>query len=295
MKKIPGALILGLAMIAVTLLLFFAILSETTIETMHILGLSAILLAEIVTTTYACFTKGSPRRVAAVVFSGVAIPVAIVMSLIFNIAFPESYLVFCLLYSVVLILVNVVAYSLLSFDATASKENQQLQDAKGNMLMLRKMVKCVMADPAAAPYEARLNALEEDLHFSGDNVIASNDASIRQMLLHLQENISNPGFDVEASWRSWKRLSRCVRSWHPRPFNKTKSHGAKLRGIFYSNRISCSVRNTAAQLATDTTIRLLRKKANASATTRPTAPLIILSVAYKMAGKVIAVRQATGT
>lgn len=198
MKKIPAALIVGLAVIAVTLLLFFAILSESSIETMHILGICAIVLAEAVSTAYACFAKGNPRRVAAVVISAITIPVAVYMTVLFCANFYDKYLVFVLLFCVALIAANAVAYLLLNFDSAAKKENQELQDAKGNMMMLRKLVKCVMADPAAAPYEARLMALEDDLRFSGDNVIASNDGSIRQMLLQLQEGIADPAFETEA-------------------------------------------------------------------------------------------------
>jgi hypothetical protein len=66
-------------------------------------------------------------------------------------------------------------------------------------------------------------------------------------------------------------------------------------GLFYRRRINCSVRNTATQLAAATTIRLLFFIASNTATIKPTTPLTICSVAYSRAGKVMAVRQATGT
>jgi len=200
MKKIPGSLIAGLALIAVTLLLFFTFtaIADTTLEAIHILGLCFILLSEGITTAYACFSKESPRRKAAVLVSAVMIPGSCFMTFIYSTLFPDSITTFVLLHCVGLIITNLFAYYLMSFDIARGHEDKQLQDAKGNMLMLRKMVKCVMADPAAAPYEARLMALEEELHFSNDSVITASDATIRQMLLQLQQNIADPTYDVDA-------------------------------------------------------------------------------------------------
>ena len=65
--------------------------------------------------------------------------------------------------------------------------------------------------------------------------------------------------------------------------------------LFYKRLRSCSVRNTAAELAVATTIRLLFFRERRMPTARPMAPLTMFSVAYKMAGKVIAARQAVGT
>ena len=55
-----------------------------------------------------------------------------------------------------------------------------------------------------------------------------------------------------------------------------------------------SIRNTAAQLATATSTRLFFRKASSTATARPTRPLRRFSVAYKIAGKVMAVKLAAG-
>ena len=65
--------------------------------------------------------------------------------------------------------------------------------------------------------------------------------------------------------------------------------------MFYRKRSNCSMSSTEAQLATATTIRLFFQRDRATATIRPTAPLIVCSVADKMAGKVMAARQAGGT
>lgn len=67
--------------------------------------------------------------------------------------------------------------------------------------------------------------------------------------------------------------------------------------FFYYDRMPIirSVKNTPEHPASATTIRLLFRNARMTAIARPTAPLIMFSVVYKMAGKVMAVKQATGT
>ena len=62
----------------------------------------------------------------------------------------------------------------------------------------------------------------------------------------------------------------------------------------YNSAISHCVASTAAELATDTTMRLFPRYARNTATTKAAAPLRKLSVLLRIAGKVIAVRQAGG-
>lgn len=63
----------------------------------------------------------------------------------------------------------------------------------------------------------------------------------------------------------------------------------------YNKRNNCSTKNTVPQLATATMIRLFLLQASSTPTRSPLAPLILFSVAYKIAGNVIAVKQAVGT
>lgn len=197
MKKLPMALVCGIAVIALTIVLYFTILSNALLEAIHFISLVAIVLAEIITTCYACFVRDNPRKLAAVVVSGFMVPISVILSVVYIVNFPEGYGTYMGLYSVGLLVTNIFAYILLRFDADKSEENDRLQNAKGHMLMLRKMVMCVMAESGAEPYQARLRALEENLHFSNDGVIVPEDEHIRQMLLQLQENIGNPGFGTE--------------------------------------------------------------------------------------------------
>lgn len=67
------------------------------------------------------------------------------------------------------------------------------------MLALRKVVQLTMLDPAAKQYKTDLNRLEEKLHFSNDSVITAQDETIYALLVELQDNIANPGFDVKAA------------------------------------------------------------------------------------------------
>jgi len=209
MKKVSAALVCGIAAIAVTVLLYFTILNNVFLEAIHFICLVAIVLAEAITTGYACCVKASPRKLAATLVSSLMIPVSVLLSVVYIVNFPDGYATYICLYLVGTVLVNIFAYILLRFDASRNEENENLQGAKGNMRNLRKLVKCVMADAAAKPYEARLRALEENLHFSNDSVISAQDAEIHQMLLALQANIGDPAYDAQAQL---EKLERAVQA-----------------------------------------------------------------------------------
>lgn len=197
MKKFPAVLVSGLAAMLLTVILYFVILNNVVLEIIHIVALAAILLAEGVTMVYAYCANKSPRKVAAAVISGIMIPYAAILSVIYLANFPEGYSTYLGWYFAGMIVVNVIAFIFVRFDANKNVENIRLQEAKSNMLGLRKIIKCILADPSAQPYEAKLRSLEEKLHFSNDAVIATEDENIRQLLLQLQENIANPEFDSE--------------------------------------------------------------------------------------------------
>lgn len=197
MKRFPAVLLCGIAAMLLTVVLYFTILGNVLLEAIHFVALVAILLAEGITTAYAYAAKGSPRKVAATVVSSFMIPYALILSVVYIVNFPTGYGTYLGLYFAGTVIINVIAFILMSFDARKNDEDHRMQEAKNNMLGLRKIVKCILADPAAQPYAAQLRALEEKLHFSNDNVLATEDENIRLLLLQLQTNISDPQFDSE--------------------------------------------------------------------------------------------------
>ena len=197
MKKFSAVLLCGLAVMLLTVVLYFTILGNTLLTAIHFIALVAMLLAEAVTTAYVYFAKGSPRRIAAAVISGFMIPFAIILSVVYIVNFPEGYGTYTGWYCAGTLVVNLLGFILVRFDSNKCDENTTLQNAKSNMLNLRKLVMCILADPAAKPYEDKLRSLEEKLHFSNDCVIAAEDEDIRLLLLQLQENIANPEFDCQ--------------------------------------------------------------------------------------------------
>ena len=197
MKKFSAVLLCGLAAIVLTVVLYFTILGNIILTAIHFIALVAILLAEAVTTAYVYFAKGCPRRIAAAVISGIMIPFAASLSVVYIVSFPEGYGAYIGWYCAGTLVVNLLGFILVRFDSNKSDENATLQNAKSHMLDLRKLVMCILADPAAKPYEDKLRSLEEKLHFSNDCVIAAEDENIRLLLLQLQENIADPEFDCE--------------------------------------------------------------------------------------------------
>lgn len=198
MKKFPISLLCGLAAILLTVVLYFTILGNVVLEAIHFISLVAIVLAEGVTTIYAWLAKGRPRNVAAAIVSAFMIPYAILLSGIYIVNFPMGYGTYMGWYFAGLVVVNVIAFVLISFNSAKEEENDNLQNAKENMLMLRKLTKCIMAESAAEPYLAQLRKIEEDLHYTNDCVIVPEDTRIQDMLLHLQTNIADAEFDTKA-------------------------------------------------------------------------------------------------
>lgn len=196
MKKFPISLLCGIGAVLITILAYFLILQDAFAEVICLVTLLCVILSEIITTAFAYFANGKPRRVTAVVVSAAMIPFSIVLSIIYIINFPEGYLTYLGIYTIALIIVNILAFILFGFDSQKEAENDNLQAAKSNFMNMRKMVMVIMSDPAAKPYEKSLVALEEKLHFSNDNVITMQDTKISGMLSILQSNISNPDFDV---------------------------------------------------------------------------------------------------
>lgn len=196
MKKFPAVLVCGIAAILLTIVLYFTILSNVLLQAIHFIALVAIVLAEGITTVYAWKAKGSPRKVAAAIVTGLMIPFSMILSVVYIVNFPMGYGAYIGWYLGGMILVNLIAFILAQFDSRKIEEDSNLQEAKNNMLELRKLMKSIMADADVQPYTAQLRMLEEKLHFGNDSVIVAEDNNIRLLLLQLQENISDPEFDA---------------------------------------------------------------------------------------------------
>lgn len=92
MKKTAVSLLLGIASIIVTILLYFLILGNVLLEIICFMTLIGVVVAEILTMLFAFFSKGSPRKVAAAVISGLMIPFSIILSIVYIVCFPEGYI-----------------------------------------------------------------------------------------------------------------------------------------------------------------------------------------------------------
>lgn len=198
MKKLPISLVCGFSAMLITILMYVLLLRNVFLQGICLITLFGVLLAEFLTTGLAYLSKGHPRRVASAIVSSFLIPYAVILSVVYIVNFPEGYGTYLGWYFVGLLIVGVISVILFAFNDKKAAENEVLQNAKENMLSLRKLVKCVMANPAADPYQKALYAIEEKLHFTNDSVIAPQDAVIESLLVDLLNQISNPETDVEA-------------------------------------------------------------------------------------------------
>ncbi len=197
MKKKPISIICGLLAILITVILYFTILGNIFTEIICFVTLLGVLLAEIIVTALAYFSHGDPHKVAAVAVSVVMVPVSVILSIVYIINFPFGYGTYAGWYFSILLILAIVVFTLWRFSNNSQKSDSNLQNAKENMLNLRKMVKVIALNPYAEKYSKGLNAIEEKLHFSNDTVVTEQDDVIKRMLTELQDNLSTQGFDPE--------------------------------------------------------------------------------------------------
>ncbi len=199
MKKIPISVFVGVLLILITVVLYFVFFGNLFTRTMCLVSMLGVVLAEATTTVLAFFSsKGDPRRVVATVISAGMVPIALTLSLVYSLLFPMAYGKYLAFYFACYLAIGIVVGILWLFQSKRAGQEETFQNAKGQMLKLRKLVTCIMADPAAEQYKKQLRMIEEKLHFSNDGVIVAQDAEILNLLLELQDNISNPEFDVPA-------------------------------------------------------------------------------------------------
>ncbi len=198
MKKVPISLLCGVAAIIITILLYFAVLTNVVLQVIHFISLVGIVTSEVITIGFAYFSKGCPRKVGAAIVSGLSIPIAAILSVVYIVSFPTGYFSYICWYLAVLISVNLMAVILYNFDSKKDAESVAFQEAKLSMLNMRKIVKLIIYD-AAPELKIDLNELEEKLHYSNDSVIAAQDSTIYGMLVELRENIQNSEYDSKSS------------------------------------------------------------------------------------------------
>lgn len=204
MKKAPVALLYSVVAVAVTVILFFLILIDVEKETMHYMALGGVVLAELITAAYAVCTGDNPRKAAATTVSVAMIPVALVLGILFVAAFEDEIGTFIGWYFVLTLIVNVTALALLFLDAGSKRESAQQQTVRDHTAILRKLLQCVMLEPGAKFYQARLRALDDQLHFTLGSYTGE-DENIRVMLLQLQTGINGPAEQVDAQLSALER------------------------------------------------------------------------------------------
>jgi hypothetical protein len=197
MKRFPMSIIFGIVAILITIIMYFVILENIFARIICLITLIGVVLSEIVVTVLAYFSKGEPRKIGAVVAAAFLIPISIALSVLYIVNFPEGYGSYVGCYFSILAITLVIVAIIWKFADGKVDENARLQNAKANMLELRKLVKCIMLKPSAEKFKKELVEIEEKLHFTNDAVIDELDANIHQMLIELDNNIDNENFELD--------------------------------------------------------------------------------------------------
>ena len=197
MKKIPISILCGVVAIFITVISYFTIIGNILAQIICFITLVGVIVAEAVVTALAYFSKGEPRKVAATITASFMVPISICLSIIYIVNFPKGYGKYLGYYFSAFAILLVISFIIWNFSDDRKADNEKLQNAKANMLTLRKLVKCVMMKENAENFKKELDEIDEKLHFSNDNVIMEMDANIRQMIIELENNIDNENFNSE--------------------------------------------------------------------------------------------------
>ena len=197
MKKVPISILCGAAVILVTIIMYFVILENIFAQIICFITLVGVLLSEVVVTLLAYFSKGEPRKVGAVVAASFMIPISIILSIVYIVNFPNGYGSYAGWYFSLLVVTLLIAAIVWKFSNNRVDDDAQLQNAKSNMIELRKLVKCILIKNCAFKYKKELEKIEDKLHYSNDSVITPLDESIRNKLLNLANNIENEDYDAQ--------------------------------------------------------------------------------------------------
>lgn len=196
MKKVPISILCGLVAILVTIILYFVIIGNIFAQSICFITLIGVVVAEMVATALAYFSKGEPRKVAATITASFMVPISIILSIVYIVNFPNGYGKYLGWYFALLAITLVISAIIWRFADNRKEDNEALQNAKANMLGLRKLVKCITLKQNAANFKKELDEIEEKLRFSNDAVIMKTDANIREMLIELENNIDNETFNT---------------------------------------------------------------------------------------------------
>lgn len=190
------SLICGGASILITIILYLLILESSLTEAICLITLLGLIIAEGVSATLFYCAKADPRKMTAAFNSLIMIPIALILSIVYIVNFPEGYITYLGIYAVAFILVMSFGSFFWGSANKRKQEDNAVQSAKANMLEMRKIVKFIMSKPNAQQYRKELYAIEEKLHFTNDCVILEMDANIRQMLIMLDNNIDSSEFNT---------------------------------------------------------------------------------------------------
>lgn len=197
MKKMPISILCGIAAILVTIISYFVIVGNIFAQIICFITLVGVVIAEAVVTFLAYASKGEPRKVAATVVASFMIPIAIFLSVVYINNFPKGYGSYLGYYFSALVIVLAICAIIWKVADSRKKDNDLLQNAKTNMIGLRKLVKCVTLKTNAQNFKKELDDIEEKLRFSNDCVITAADENIRMMLIELEKNIDNEDYDAK--------------------------------------------------------------------------------------------------
>ncbi len=198
MKRINGIVIGGIVMLATVLIFFLTASSQSLFSVgMAWMGFSVVLIFELITTALFATSNAEPRKVGAAMAVLLETVLLIPLSIIFTNLFPLAYTTYILIFIVLTAVVAIIAFIILRSDSAVKAKDAARNQSKQKMLNCRAVVNGIINSAEGKQYEAILRGLDEDLRFADDTVTCEIDDNIYVLLCELMSGVKTEGYDVE--------------------------------------------------------------------------------------------------
>ena len=196
--------ILSIVVMVATLGIFLLLCRNILDTGMCWYTLAIIMLSEGFLSAFWISFKRVPERFAAFLVSATQTLANLLVSIIFLLVFPESYIG----YTVFVILSILALFVLAFFLLNNSKEAQKMESSKDFFFKCRLAVNALANSPNGESYRAELLKLEENLRFCNDGLVIDGDHQIYESICELKTKIDCEGNGVLESIKDIENMVR---------------------------------------------------------------------------------------
>ena len=207
MKRFNGIVIGGIVMLA-TILIFILTASSQSLFSVGMawIGFSVVLLFELATTALFATSNAEPKKVGAAMAVLLETILLIPISIVFTNLFPLAYTSYILIFIILTAIVAIIAFIILRSDSAVKAKDAAKNQSRQKMLSCRAIVNGIINSSEGKQYETVLRSLDENLRFSDDTLTCEIDDDIFASLHELMSGVKTEGYDVETKVNTIKDM-----------------------------------------------------------------------------------------